>query len=390
VGEYISLTEISFTGTPVYEISLTHPDKGSATVKSGDTFLLPCDYTLTSFSDATGAPGIMRCIPMSGSIDFTNPAVSKNQQASFVVSREPTLPNPASITYCWSAPGFSPATYEGRTFTATVPNTPGTYSVTLTAQGEKYCDLTITKDVEVINCTVPGSTVNFTAFVPCDAATGATWTLQDTREPNNPQNYKVKKMADGHIWMVQDMKFGDLCSRTTFTGSSGKDMQGRVSSTFPLYYGDCMDMRNVSIPANRGYLYDFSATLNAAGAYNGGSSNVGCSGVGASANACQGICPDGWHVPTALNTGELYALASVAGYGCTALNGCALWGQNTVFEASQYSGYEGGLCATYLGNTSTTLAGNLYHIYCYPKDGCCDNEINFRPSAGAVRCLRNY
>jgi hypothetical protein len=63
VGEYISPTEISFTGTPVYEISLIHPDKGSAAVKSGDTFLLPCDYTLTSFTDATGAPGIMKCIP---------------------------------------------------------------------------------------------------------------------------------------------------------------------------------------------------------------------------------------------------------------------------------------------------------------------------------------
>jgi uncharacterized protein (TIGR02145 family) len=62
VGKYISGTEISFTGTPMYEISLAHPDAGNATVKSGDTFLLPCDYTLTSFTDATGAPGIMKCL----------------------------------------------------------------------------------------------------------------------------------------------------------------------------------------------------------------------------------------------------------------------------------------------------------------------------------------
>jgi hypothetical protein len=63
VGEYKNnATEISFTGTPMYEISLTHSDGGTAIVKSGDTLLLPCDYTLTSFTDATGAPGRFNCI----------------------------------------------------------------------------------------------------------------------------------------------------------------------------------------------------------------------------------------------------------------------------------------------------------------------------------------
>jgi hypothetical protein len=63
VGEYISATKISFTGTPMYEIALAHPSEGNVTVTSGDTFLLPCASTLTSFTDATGAPGIMKCIP---------------------------------------------------------------------------------------------------------------------------------------------------------------------------------------------------------------------------------------------------------------------------------------------------------------------------------------
>jgi uncharacterized protein (TIGR02145 family) len=67
VGQYISLTEISFTGTPMYEILLAKlgsPDQ-TAKVKSGDTFFLPCDYTLASFTDATGAPGLLNCIPPS-------------------------------------------------------------------------------------------------------------------------------------------------------------------------------------------------------------------------------------------------------------------------------------------------------------------------------------
>jgi uncharacterized protein (TIGR02145 family) len=58
VGEYSSDAPIlSFTGTPMYDIQLTYSGGGSATVKSGGAFLLPCNYTPTSFTDATGAPG---------------------------------------------------------------------------------------------------------------------------------------------------------------------------------------------------------------------------------------------------------------------------------------------------------------------------------------------
>jgi uncharacterized protein (TIGR02145 family) len=69
VGEYSSNAPmVSFTGTPMYDIQLAKPGGGSVTVKSGDTFLLPCDYTVTSFSDATGAPGRLNGIPFNGSV----------------------------------------------------------------------------------------------------------------------------------------------------------------------------------------------------------------------------------------------------------------------------------------------------------------------------------
>jgi hypothetical protein len=63
VGDWIDDTRIGFTGTPWYEITLT-PEGGGAdeTVKSGSTFLLPCSYTVSSFTDKTGAPGIFKCI----------------------------------------------------------------------------------------------------------------------------------------------------------------------------------------------------------------------------------------------------------------------------------------------------------------------------------------
>jgi uncharacterized protein (TIGR02145 family) len=65
VGEYSSdAPMLSFTGTPMYEIQLAHSGGGNVTVKSGNTFLLPCDYTLTSFTDATGAPGLLGNLPV--------------------------------------------------------------------------------------------------------------------------------------------------------------------------------------------------------------------------------------------------------------------------------------------------------------------------------------
>jgi hypothetical protein len=67
VGQYVSPSEIVFTGTPMYEVTLIPEGGGAAeTVSSGSTFLLPCDYTMSSFTDATGAPGIINCLKPTG------------------------------------------------------------------------------------------------------------------------------------------------------------------------------------------------------------------------------------------------------------------------------------------------------------------------------------
>jgi hypothetical protein len=63
VGQYVSESEIVFSGTPWYEIKLLHSDGYTVeTIESGSTFLLPCSYTVSSFTDATGAPGIINCL----------------------------------------------------------------------------------------------------------------------------------------------------------------------------------------------------------------------------------------------------------------------------------------------------------------------------------------
>jgi uncharacterized protein (TIGR02145 family) len=391
VGEYISDTEISFIGTPMYDVVLEHSNGSTVTVQSGGTFLLPCDYTLQSFTDATtGAPGIMKCIPMTGSIDFSVPLnITKGATTSFVVSSEPTTPNPALITYHWSAPDFIPATQTGKTFTVTAPGTVGIYPIKLTAQSEKYCPLAVTKSIEVANCTAPGSTVNFTAFSPCsNATTGDYWYLTDTRELNNVQTYKVKKMADGRIWQVQDMKFGDKCNKTSFAGSSS-DQQGKVSTTFPNHYGDC---RNNPV-SGAGYFYDWAAAINKAGAYHGGS-YAGCSGTTTAANVCQGICPDGWHVPTGSSGGDF----GVAYTAFKAVNNCN--NDNCWNASSAWEGVISGICNSSgtIGETSinqtksATLTGNfVYELYWGVGSlNIDDTGNNYRNCGSIVRCIRNY
>jgi hypothetical protein len=63
VGEYTAANKIKFTGTPEYDIVLKHSNGTTDTLQSGKTFLVPDGYTLQSFSDKTGAPGIVKCLP---------------------------------------------------------------------------------------------------------------------------------------------------------------------------------------------------------------------------------------------------------------------------------------------------------------------------------------
>jgi uncharacterized protein (TIGR02145 family) len=77
VGEYSSDAPIlSFTGTPMYDIQLTYSGGENATVKAGDTFLLPCNYTVTSFTDATGAQGRLNGVPFNDNASVPRYAVS--------------------------------------------------------------------------------------------------------------------------------------------------------------------------------------------------------------------------------------------------------------------------------------------------------------------------
>jgi hypothetical protein len=65
VGEYLSSTEISFTGTPEYKVVLERSDKSTytATVGKDESLSIPSGEVVLSFTDKTSAPGTFICIP---------------------------------------------------------------------------------------------------------------------------------------------------------------------------------------------------------------------------------------------------------------------------------------------------------------------------------------
>jgi hypothetical protein len=62
VGRYTSPTEISFTGVPLYDIVVKTAD-GNTTVTVGSSYQIPPNATVVSFTDKTGAPGFLKCLP---------------------------------------------------------------------------------------------------------------------------------------------------------------------------------------------------------------------------------------------------------------------------------------------------------------------------------------
>jgi uncharacterized protein (TIGR02145 family) len=192
VAEYAAVNKIKFTGTPEYDIVLKHSNGTTDTLQSGKTFLVPDGYTLQSFSDNTGAPGIIKCIPMTGNINFASapPTILKGQPATFTVNAMPTVPAASEITYSWSAPDFNPATHTGGTFNTTAPAEHAVYGVTLTARRVVYCDLTVTNSVTVANCITPATFTLLASAASFCAGAGVMFALSGTESGVQYQLYK--------------------------------------------------------------------------------------------------------------------------------------------------------------------------------------------------------
>jgi uncharacterized protein (TIGR02145 family) len=185
--------------------------------------------------------------------------------------------------------------------------------------------------------------------------------------------------------MVQDMKFGSSCTKTTFSGSSGSDQTGKLSTAigYTNLYGDCRS----NVVTGAGYYYDWAAAIQKSGAYYGGTL-VGCSGTSSGA-LCQGICPANWHLPT-LEEFELANTLTSAAYACSPIS---CWLANDVWSGIVEGWLEPAGTLRYASHlllwTSTPLSQTLANAWVVTENTATITRLHYRSYGTPVRCMRN-
>jgi hypothetical protein len=124
VGEYIDATHISFTGTPPYDLVLASAGSSTRTISINDSYCnLYEGETLKSFSDKTGAPGIIKCIVPANPVGVSN---SRCGGGEITISAAPTEPG-AVIDWYDAASGGTLLLSGNNTYTTPSITTSTTY-----------------------------------------------------------------------------------------------------------------------------------------------------------------------------------------------------------------------------------------------------------------------
>jgi uncharacterized protein (TIGR02145 family) len=344
---------------------------------------------------------------------------------------------PGTVTLSASSPGAvidwytdiaaPSATHTGASYTTPEIATSTTYYVQARVENTGCLSARVPVVAEVNMegcCDAPGATVDFTAFTPCTSPTpaaGSTWTLRDTRAGGNNNTYIVKKMADGRIWMVQDLLFGNCAASPApwreDVAAGDPNIQPTVyTDATSTYVGHC---RAATVTASNKtvYYYNWAGTMNNANGYYSSSDNsFACTGTSSGSSTpkapslCRGICPVGWHVPTGDANGEYPALYKALGGTGTSSN-ATLLKQNFGFasNAVSYDNHSQHWHATIAGiwwHGSLDYSGDYAY---YNSSSAANSEFNhglmyYNPYVQTtyvhdwgkkqwgfpVRCLRNY
>lgn len=178
--------------------------------------------------------------------------------------------------------------------------------------------------------------------------------------------YPVGTLGDGRIWMLENLRIVPDGHRVSADPSEESGVwypctPALIASTEAAYIRE------------KGLLYDFATALGAATAAD-----------AAALEGSQGICPDGWHIPT---SAELKALADAYGSDITTI--------------VPLNGYRNGSSSDYIGNAgSAFVKGFLWSsTACDTEKGYAlmiqsgassNNTIAYSAAFGfPVRCIRN-
>jgi hypothetical protein len=401
-AHYTAYNAVKFTGTPPFE--LTFAGGGGSVSVPATTYTFPAGKTLTAFTDATRAPGIFTCTMPIVNPTSRNRIICNNTTAQLNVSASSATTN----TYQWQWYKNGEAVTEGsggttNSYTTGALTNGATYSVATSIGACSVTNTIVVSMSTVTQCcnndgvtyTKPESTVNFTAFSPCSATeVGTVWYLTDTRTYGNNQTYKVKKMPDGTIWMVQDMMFGN-CSETSWVQESNYPGQAATTITptvAPGYVGHCW----TKAPSITKFAYTWGGAMNcSAPPINGDQCACGTS----TASSTCGICPVGWHIPSGYVDGELYVFLDLlrTREGCDPATTVPCLAEFAWWEP-EWGCFGDPLSNCYSSTFMYAMWTRSYKTYTWRSvlrawvegNRTSNNGIWDTYSAAAVRCVRNY
>ena len=202
----------------------------------------------------------------------------------------------------------------------------------------------------------------------------------DARDNND---YRTIKIGD-QTWMVENLRYeGDIP-----LGTCGID-DNTTSTTDPYRYYPDEDVTDVS---TYGYLYNRPATMNGASS---GSANP--SGV-------QGLCPDGWHLPSVAEWDQLRDyLGDNRNAAIMLAGGASLWRSDNILTSSEQFGSTGfnalpvgtrtngclglGLYADFWTTNLQTGTNAYYEQIKYSSTVLVKLSCNFS-EAKSIRCLK--
>ncbi|MDR2448347.1 MAG: hypothetical protein LBD52_00115 [Prevotellaceae bacterium] len=110
---------------------------------------------------------VVDCVPMTGRLDIAAPADMIKEENVQFHAMGITSPVEGNVTYEWYAPSFSPESYTGDArFETRAPRESRTYTITVVAKAENYCDTTIQKMILVKPGRKMQGLFDFTSFPP--------------------------------------------------------------------------------------------------------------------------------------------------------------------------------------------------------------------------------
>lgn len=284
-------------------------------------------------------------------------------------------------TYTVTAPTISGYTPDKTTYTGTVPTYNFTITIYYTPDGgdDNFpSSLQNMQDMTASICNAVRTPKNTETSVP-------ETTLTDTRDG---KSYTIRKLSDGHCWMVQDLNFS--LSTSTPLDSSTTDLPDGTSWTPENTTQTETGIKWDSADTSRSYTNSIRTYYNVRAA-TAGTTDSSITFT----NAPGSVCPQGWTLPTGRSTGDYgkllarYYIKNDLADNNNAAGSAKLRSTPLNFNYTSYYsiGQLSGTTTTRGYYWSSTVYGSDDAYYLYFADDRNLASSSYRGYGQAVRCI---